>query len=130
MTQVAVPVSVGELFDKQTILRIKSERITDSAKLVHVRHELQLLDGIARGILDASAQAAQVAPLVDELQAVNNTLWDLENTVRACEAAGRFDDAFVKSARSIYSGNDRRAAIKLRINQLLGSDIVEVKSHG
>ncbi|WP_298934058.1 hypothetical protein [uncultured Ramlibacter sp.] len=126
---IEVPVSAGELFDKQTILRIKQERISDAAKLAHVGRELGLLDGIAAGLLQGAPQAADVNVLVAELHAVNSTLWDLENSVRAAEAAQRFDAAFIGSARSIYAGNDRRAALKLRINQLLGSDIVEVKSH-
>jgi len=126
---IQVPVSAGELFDKQTILRIKRERIRDAAKLAHVERELGLLDGIAAGLLQGAPQAAEVQALVGALHAVNAGLWDLENAVRAAEAAECFDTAFIHSARSIYAGNDKRAAIKLRINQLLGSDIVEVKSH-
>jgi len=128
---ILIPVSAGELFDKQTILQIKRERIADEAKRAHVLRELELLDGIAlRLLMDAPQDAAStVTGLVAELHAVNSGLWDLENTVRAAESAGRFDGGFVQAARAIYAGNDKRAALKLRINQLLGSAIVEVKSH-
>lgn len=124
-----IPVSVGELFDKQTILRIKQDRIDDDVKRAHVAHELALLTRHADDILAQCADRAALQALVADLQAVNAALWDLENTVRACERDGQFDAAFVAAARSIYAGNDKRAAIKLRINTLLGSDIVEVKSH-
>lgn len=126
---IQIPVSVGELFDKQTILQIKCERIADVAKRAYAAHELELLARRADDILDGCAVRADIMKLVGELHAVNAELWDLENTVRACERAGCFDGTFVAAARRIYGGNDRRAAIKLRINTLLGSDIVEVKSH-
>lgn len=126
---VSIPVSVGELFDKQTILQIKQQRISDPAKLAHVARELSLLSEIAAGVLRDAPERDAVQALVAELHGVNNTLWDLENTVRACDAAQTFDARFIASARQIYAGNDRRARIKLQINTLLGSDIVEVKSH-
>lgn len=124
-----VPVSVGELFDKQTILQIKSERIHDEHKLAHVHRELTLLSQQADAFLASCAQGDAIRELVQQLHAVNSTLWDLENEVRACDRTSRFDDSFIASARKIYAGNDQRAAIKLAINIHAGSDIVEVKSH-
>lgn len=124
-----VPVSVGELFDKQTILQIKRERIHDEHKLLHVQRELDLLTRQADAFLASCAQGDAIRELVQQLHAVNATLWDLENEVRACDRALRFDESFVAAARNIYAGNDRRAAIKLDINTRAGSDIVEVKSH-
>ncbi|MFO1244883.1 MAG: hypothetical protein U1E71_06850 [Ramlibacter sp.] len=126
---IQIPVSVGELFDKQTILQIKCDRIDDPAKRAHAVHELELLTHRADDMLAGCPIRADIVALVAELHAVNAELWDLENIVRACERAARFDSDFVATARRIYAGNDRRAAIKLRINTLLGSDIVEVKSH-
>lgn len=124
-----IPVSVGELFDKQTILQIKRERIHDEHKLLHVQHELTLLTQQAEAFLASCVQRDAIRDLVQQLHAVNSALWDLENEVRACDRAQRFDESFVAAARKIYAGNDRRAAIKLDINTRAGSNIVEVKSH-
>lgn len=122
-----VPVSAGELLDKITILQIKRERIHDAAQRANVERELALLSDVASRELPASSELAQ---LEAELKAINETLWDLENTVRAHEKSQDFGEAFVRAARSIYAGNDRRAAVKRHINVLLGSLIVEEKSHG
>lgn len=126
---ILVPVSVGELIDKQTILQIKRERISDAAKLQHVERELALLGQQAQAFLASCAQRAEIEQLAEQLHAVNAALWDLENEVRALDRAECFDERFVAAARKIYAGNDRRAAIKLAINTSAGSDIVEVKSH-
>lgn len=126
---ILVPVSVGELFDKQTILQIKRERIQDSAKLQHVERELGLLSGQVDVFLASCAQRTEIQQLAQQLHAVNSGLWDLENEVRAFDRAACFDERFVAAARKIYAGNDRRAAIKLAINTSAGSNIVEVKSH-
>lgn len=126
---VFVPVSVGELFDKHTILRIKQERIQDPGKRLHVERELTLLEQLVDDFLASCAQRTEIEQLAEQLHAVNATLWDLENEVRALDRAGCFDERFVAAARKIYAGNDRRASIKLAINTSAGSDIVEVKSH-
>jgi hypothetical protein len=123
-----VPVSAGELFDKKSILEIKRERMRDAQQLANVARELALLEEIA-GKLDTAAQSAALAALQAELLAVNSTLWDLENQVRALARAGDHGAAFVQSAQSIYDNNDRRAAIKRQINALLGSALVEEKDH-
>lgn len=120
-----VPVSAGELFDKKTILAIKRERIADAGKQAHVRRELALLEAVAARM----PASPELTALQCRLQSVNERLWDLENTVRAFERAGDFGPDFVAAARSIYRGNDERAALKLRINELLGSTLVEAKEH-
>jgi hypothetical protein len=121
-----VPVSPAEFLDKLTILEIKSERIADPAKLANVRRELELL----RATWAASPLAGRdVSPLVAELRAVNETLWDIEDRIRRKEAEQRFDDDFIELARSIYRSNDRRAAIKRDLNVALGSDLLEEKSY-
>src|SRR5207248_8797583 len=122
-----MPVSAGELIDKITILEIKLERIADAAKRANVRRELDLLRS-ARA--DSLPSSPELAALMTELRAVNERLWDIENAVRACEAAGDFGGGFVALARSVYSANDERAALKRRINEMLGSAIVEEKSYG
>jgi hypothetical protein len=121
-----VEVSVGELLDKITILEIKSERITDPAKLVNVRKELDLL----RGTWQASPLAAtDVAAEMAALKTVNEELWEIEDNVRRHEAVGEFDDEFVRLARGVYHANDRRAALKRDLNHKCGSGLVEEKSY-
>jgi hypothetical protein len=126
MSLINVPVSAGELLDKITILRIKQERIADPAKLENVNRELRLLEAISAPMLKGRDDCA---PLVDQLFAVNAGLWDIEDGKRDCERRKDFGERFVQLARSVYLENDRRAAIKRRINELLGSDIVEEKSY-
>jgi len=121
-----IPVSAGELADKITILRIKRDRIGDAAKLAFVETELALLEDVAERACDGFRT---VPDLVAELQAINEGLWDIEDGKRACERAKQFDAAFIALARRVYIDNDRRAAVKRRINEALGSAIVEAKSH-
>ena len=126
MQDIMVPISPGELLDKITILRIKSARMSDAAKLVNVRHELQLLEQTW------SAAVPVGVGLVDDeraLEAVNARLWDVEDRLRDQEAERRFDAQFVELARAVYVTNDERAAIKKRINTRLGSALVEEKSY-
>ncbi len=121
-----VQTSPGEFLDKLTILEIKAERIAEPAKLANVRRELELL----RATWAASPLAGRdVSALVARLRAVNESLWDTEDRIRACEAEGRFDAGFVALARSVYRDNDRRAALKRELNLLLGSDLLEEKSY-
>jgi hypothetical protein len=122
---ILIPVSPGELVDKITILRVKAERI-DPAKLPNVRRELEALEAVAREQLPDSPE---LAALSAELQAVNAALWDVEDGKRDGERRQDFGPAFVELARRVYRENDHRAAIKRRINDLLGSEIVEEKSY-
>lgn len=121
-----VPVSWGELLDKVTILEIKRERIARPDALANIEREYGLLAAIARRV---SADHA-VHRLTSELKAVNGELWEVEDSLREHEAADDFGATFVALARSVYRLNDKRAAIKRRINALLGSDLVEEKSYG
>ena len=126
MTDLHVPVSPGELLDKITILRIKSQRMHDPAKVANVRLELELLQHTWASLGSATLQVA-----ADEqaLQAVNEQLWDIEDRIRDKEAARSFDQEFIDLARAVYHRNDDRAAIKKRVNIALGSRIVEEKSY-
>jgi Family of unknown function (DUF6165) len=126
MTDLLVPVSPGELLDKITILRIKSQRIHDAAKSGNVRAELQLLE---RTWASLGAASQQIAADERALQSVNEQLWDIEDRIRGKEAARDFDQDFIELARAVYHRNDERAAIKRRINVALGSSIVEEKSY-
>lgn len=124
--EILAPISVGELIDKITILRIKSRRLADPAKLANVGRELARLEALQAGLPDDP----EFLDLVSELEAVNATLWDIEELKRAHEKEGRFDDAFVDLARQVYLRNDRRAALKRALSVRAGSAIVEEKSHG
>ena len=123
---ILAPVSACELVDKITILRIKAERIGDAAKEANVRKELGLLEAIAAEALPASAE---IDALTAELTAINAALWDIEDGKRDCERRQDFGDRFVRLARDVYIENDRRAAVKRRINAAAGSELVEEKSY-
>ena len=125
MKDILVPISPGELLDKITILRIKSERIRDAVKLDNVRLELELLERTWR---DACGEADLTAE-EQALQSVNERLWDIEDRIRDQEAQQRFDAQFIELARSVYIANDERAAVKKRINVALGSRLIEEKSY-
>ena len=126
MSQIAVPVSYGELIDKITILEIKAERIGNPEKLANVRTELDLLTRTwaadAHSAIDIAAERAK-------LKAVNEALWDIEDHIRVKEKAKAFDSEFVELARAVYFRNDDRAAYKREINEKLGSTLVEEKSY-
>lgn len=123
---VETPISVGELIDKITILAIKLEKITDAAKLVHVRKEHELLTA-RRDELVAASPALQA--LTDEIERINRALWDVEDDLRDMERAGDFGGVFVEKARAVYKTNDERARLKTRINDLTGSALSEQKSY-
>ncbi len=126
MSQIAVPVSYGELIDKITILEIKAERIGNPEKLANVRIELDLLN--ATWSVDPLAATDIVAERT-KLKAVNEALWDIEDHIRIKEKAKAFDNEFVELARAVYFRNDDRAAYKREINEKLGSTLVEEKSY-
>ena len=121
---VNTPISVGELVDKVTILEIKTRTISDPAKLANVRRELELLSQCLRNL-----DLPELDGLQAELLAVNQELWRIEDEIRLCERDRDFGDGFVALARAVYTTNDRRFAIKSRINALAGSEIVEEKSY-
>lgn len=126
MKDILVPISPGELLDKITILRIKSARMRDAAKVANVRLELELLEKTWR---ESGCDTAEVAPDEQALQAINERLWDIEDHIRDQEKARAFGEKFIELARSVYIENDERAAIKKRVNLKLGSRIVEEKSY-
>jgi len=126
MNDVLVPISPGELLDKITILRIKSARITDPAKVGNVRLELGLLEKTWQ---DSGCAAGNIGAEERALHAVNERLWDVEDRIREKEAQQIFDRDFIELARAVYVYNDERAAIKKRVNLALGSRIIEEKSY-
>jgi hypothetical protein len=126
MNEIRVPVSPGELLDKITILRIKSSRMRDAAKLANVRTELQALEQIWS---TSPYATVDVTRDVGALLAVNERLWTIEDDIRDKERAQTFDADFVRLARAVYIENDERAAIKRRLNVTLGSSLIEEKSY-
>lgn len=126
MDIIHVPVSPGEVLDKITILEIKSERISDAAKLVNVRRELELLQASWKKYVD---EDETVRDIHARLKAINEALWDIEDDIRDKERAREFDQVFIDLARSVYVTNDQRADAKKELNLYLGSEMVEEKSY-
>ena len=123
---ITVAIAPGELIDKITILAIKLERINEPAKLENIRREMDVL---AHTSAEGLAQSEELDRLTQELKDVNERLWQIEDDIRACEAAGDFGPRFIELARAVYINNDQRARAKRDINVLLGSDIIEEKSY-
>ena len=120
--QLQVPVSVGEVLDKITILQIKLAHISDAAKRVNIQNELDALLPLVAG--DAFT-TDQMQGLMAELKAVNEALWDIEDDIREKEAAKSFAAEFIRLARAVYVTNDKRAKIKKQINLATGSALIE-----
>lgn len=125
-SKIFVEVGPGELIDKLTILAIKSERIADPDKLKNIQHELTILQAAKTEHIAATAEIDQ---LEAQLKHVNETLWQIEDDIRQCEADKDFGDTFIQLARSVYLENDKRAKLKKDINLLVGSTIIEEKSY-
>jgi len=119
-------ISVGELIDKITILEIKKDKIKDSEKLKDVEKELLSLSDSFKKTIPITIE---IEILLKKLKSINLKLWDIENEKRSAEKNNDFGEAFVKLARSVYKTNDERSKVKLEINNILGSNIREVKSH-
>ena len=126
MSEILVPVSFGELLDKIAILQIKSERMTDAAKLANVRNELTALETTWEA---HPASRQDIDALRADLKAVNERLWVIEDDIRLQEKAQAFDAEFIRLARAEYFENDIRARVKKDINLALGSAYVEEKSY-
>jgi hypothetical protein len=118
-----ITISPGEIYDRVSILKIKTEKIQDRDKLVYVFEEYNRLKTYLK---------VEVIPAKEEgekLYKVNKKLWDLENTVRRLEKEKNFGEEFIEAARKIYKYNDKRAAIKNKINSIYKSSFKEVKEH-
>jgi hypothetical protein len=122
---ILVPISVGELMDKITILEIKSERIKNPSQLENIVHELEAL----RAVRLRDIERAMLDKLSAELKGVNAKLWDVEDAIRDCEARSDFGESFIALARTVYRLNDERSRLKKAINLASGSRIVEEKSY-
>ena len=121
-----VPVSIGELFDKISILDIKTKKIKNKDDLKLIKYELSKLKKIAKSKGLTSIKIKRKYLL---LKSINEKLWNIENRKRRCERLKKFDKSFIDLARKVYIFNDKRAQIKKDINYLSGSSIVEIKLH-
>ena len=119
------PISLGELIDKISILIIKEKKIRDMEKNSLIREELTLL----KESLNKATNDKSINNYLNQLIDINSALWKIEDELRDCEKNKEFDKKFIDLARSVYITNDKRAEIKLEINNKFGSKIVEVKSY-
>ena len=123
---IQIDISVGELLDKITILQIKSERISDVAKLENINKELGILQ---TQWSSSSYKNNDLDKITNALKIVNEKLWDIEDKIRIKESQQCFDNEFIELARSVYFVNDERAKIKRELNSQSGSALVEEKSY-
>ena len=126
LDKILAEISAGELIDKITILEIKKTKISDTNKLKNIETELVSLNNTFKKFIPDSSQ---IQILIDNLKSINLKLWDIENGKRLAEKNSDFGVQFIELARNVYKNNDERAKIKLEINNILGSNIKEVKSH-
>ncbi len=124
--KVLVEISAGELFDKITILKIKTEKIKDKLKSVNVLKELEILqkESIKFDLTNNSLKEN-----IENLKNINNELWDIENIKREMEANKDFGENFIKISRDVHFKNDIRAKIKKEINNLTNSNVTEEKEY-
>jgi hypothetical protein len=121
---ILAPISVGELIDKITILELKLEFLTDRKKLENVNTELSHLNKTLNELTIPDIVFER-----DALKVINRNLWHIENFKRECEKNQMFGKEFVETARQVYLKNDLRAEIKRKINEMVGSTIIEEKSY-
>ena len=126
LNQILAEISAGELLDKITILEIKKEKIKDGQKLKDISKELSSLTKTSD---EKIPDKSEINNLIIKLKHINLKLWDIEENKRLAEKKQKFDEKFIKLSREVYKTNDERAKIKLKINEILGSNIKEVKSH-
>ena len=123
MTHCLIPVSVGELYDKYSILEIKYERIKDLTKLEFVKREMDYL----KPFIDEYRLKEHT--YTRQLKSINAKLWDIEDRIRVKESLQEFDQEFIFIARSVYKTNDERNVVKNQINEIFKSDIKDIKSY-
>ena len=124
--KVLVEISAGELFDKITILKIKTEKINDKGKLENIHKELDILQKEALKFDDTSDSLSNY---INNLKNINSELWDIENIKREMEASKDFGENFIKISRDVHFKNDVRAKIKKDINNLTNSNVSEEKEY-
>lgn len=123
--EINVPISIGEMLDKMSILHIKISKIENEEKLIHLNKELDLLNSHAEKVKEIDE--VKFEEFFQSLLDVNSKLWEIEDDIRDLEGIKKFDDSFIQVARSVYITNDLRFKIKSEINNYFGSSIVEQK---
>jgi len=121
-----IPVSIGELIDKISILKIKKKNIHNLNKQKLINKELILLTERLKSVLHVNKDLKKY---LNKLININKKLWEIEDKIRKCERKKKFDNEFIKLARSVYLTNDERSKIKFEINKKFGSTIIEIKSY-
>ena len=124
--EVNIPVSLGELLDKISILEIKNKKILDDTKLVNIKKELS---GLRQVLESSNINLSEINDLYEELYKINLTLWDIEDSIRILEKNESFDQEFIDFARKVYITNDKRFEVKNKINKTFNSKYVEEKSY-
>ena len=126
MNKILVEVSVGELFDKISILEIKKDKIKDKEKLKFIIDEYNVLKEQMENKVKLDEK---LSGLFNTLKDINSKLWVIEDDKRLCEKNSDFGEKFIKLSRDIHFLNDKRASIKLEINNQTGSKIKEIKEY-
>tara|TARA_B100000767_G_C19698895_1_gene507469 strand:- start:320 stop:715 length:396 start_codon:yes stop_codon:yes gene_type:complete len=126
LDKILAEISAGELIDKITILEIKKIKINDINKIKDIEKELSSLNSTFKEFINSPSK---IQPLINNLKSINLELWEIENEKRLAEKNNDFGVRFIELARNVYKKNDERAKIKLEINNILGSNIKEIKSH-
>ena len=124
--EVNIPVPLGELLDKISILEIKNKKILDNTKLVNIKKELS---GLRQVLESLNINLSEINDLYEELYNINLTLWDIEDSIRILEKNESFDQEFIDFARKVYITNDKRFEVKNKINKTFNSKYVEEKSY-
>jgi hypothetical protein len=122
---VTVPVSIGEMIDKLSILQVKKTKISDEKKLEFVNKEFEILYNLSSVYLDN----LEIEPLYHQLVEINSSLWDVEDKLRVLEKKNIFEGEFISLARKVYFTNDERFRLKNEINSITSSEIREVKDY-
>ena len=121
---ISIPISVGELFDKVSVLSVKIKKIKDESKVNDILHELSLLKPLCEPFYK---KTPELSTLMDSLRVVNFELWDILEMQRNKEKEGELDHEFINLSISVYKKNDKRFFIKQEINKLTSSKIKEQK---
>ena len=123
-TRVLSEISPGELLDKISILEIKLEKVKDKDRQKRIKIEYDILKKVQNSSIEMSDK---IKDLYRSVSNVNNKLWDIEDKIRICEQNKDFGKNFIELARGVYFNNDKRAKLKNEINEILKSNIREVK---
>jgi hypothetical protein len=124
--KVSVPISLGELLDKISILEIKNKKILNESKILNIKKEL---NGLNKVLDELNINLSESNSLYNKLYKINLTLWEIEDSIRVLEKNEDFGEKFIELARAVYKTNDQRFEVKNDINKLFNSEYVEEKSY-